>query len=75
MLCTKCFKKNQAILNAVDLSNAEHHEKKLAELPPKPSSKKGKKKTSRSKKKTSKFKVGDYVMSKFPGYGDQMFKY
>ena len=88
MLCTKCFKKNQAILDAVDLSNAEHREEKLSELPQSSKNKKSAKtsnksaktsnksaKTSnKSKKTSSKFKVGDYALSQFPGFGDEWFK-
>ena len=67
----------------MDLSNCEDREKKLAELPNKPSKKSKKtskstdtsksKKTSKSKR-TSKFKVGDYVLSRYPNYGDQWFR-
>ena len=71
MLCKACVKKNNAILDAVDLSNCEDREEKDAQLPDKESGKR--KKTSKSKK-TSKFKVGDYVLSQFPGYGDDWFQ-
>ena len=88
MLCTKCFKKNQAILDAVDLSNAEHREEKLSELPQSSKNKKSaktsnksakisnksKKTSNKSKKTSSKFKVGDYALSQFPGFGDEWFK-
>ena len=72
MLCKKCYKTSCAILDAVDLSNSQHREEKNAELPAKPSksNKTSKSKKPRKSKKTSKFKVGQYVLSKFPGYED-----
>lgn len=71
--CKNCFNKNNAILDEIDLTNSE-------QLPPKSKrAKTTKTKTTKAKvikAKTTKpkYKVSDYVLAQYPGFGEVWFK-
>ena len=74
LYCHKCFRKTQALLDRIDLSNSDDISSKRDALPPKPKRKKTNTTASKTPSRPKKFKVGDYVLAKFPGYGDEFFK-
>ena len=71
LFCKKCFAINNAILDSVDMSSKKDKQAKRAL---KPKSKSSKKKVTKAKKSGPKFKVSDYVMAQYPGYGNKWFK-
>ena len=78
MLCHKCFKKSQAILNSVDLRAKEDRKEKEAAAPKKTKTAAPKKTKAAAPKKAKtvapkKFSVGDYVLAQYPGYGDDKY--
>ena len=82
VFCKKCFDKNNKILDAIDLSVEKdkdaHRPKATKKSNPKANKKSKSKATKKSNpkadKKSDKYKVFDYVLAKYPGYGKKMFK-
>lgn len=66
LLCLKCFNNTNAILDEVDLTNSKDKQDKLEQLPNKATKIK-------ANKSGPKYKVHDYVLSQFPGFGDEWF--
>ena len=58
MFCKKCYSRGQNILDVVDLAATAD---KAAKAPTKT-------------KKQIKFKVGDYVLAQYPGYGEKLYQ-